>query len=118
MKKSTDIFLRVMFVLSLLAILVVVIARADEPKPAPASKPSEVQLTDAGTLAYKTIAQELQQLQKDINVLVTSEVKAQGLTGNCQLDVYRGMIICIPIPPPPRPRPAPAPTPPTPANKK
>jgi hypothetical protein len=89
-------------------------------KPDPATPPppqaAQIQLTPLGKLAFKTVAQEIQQVQADINELQAAEIKAQGLKpGEWQLNIYAGTLVHVqgpPLPPgPPIPPPAPTPSP-------
>jgi cell division septal protein FtsQ len=91
-------------------------AVAEDKKPAPA--PQVLPLTPLGKLAYKTVAQELQQLQQDMSDLMAAEIKAQGLTpGEWQLNIYNGTLVKVtaPVQAPPAAKPAPVPAP---AEKK
>jgi hypothetical protein len=68
--------------------------------------PQMVQLSPSGKLAFRTVQQELAQLQADINELVSAEVKVQGLTGEgWQLNFQTGMLVRVPpaTPPPANP---------------
>jgi hypothetical protein len=75
--------------------------------------PQMVQLSPSGKLAFRTVQQELAQLQADINELVSAEVKAQSLSGEgWQLNFQTGMLVRIaPALPSPAPPPTVVPTP-------
>lgn len=68
--------------------------------------PQTLTLTAAGTLALKAILNDFREVQKNVKVVLDSEVKAQNLkVDEWQLDVGRGVLVFRQQPKPPVPTP-------------